>query len=215
MAEKTIKSVARKTVKPEKARGRPKGSNAEHVILSGAWKAFAVHGYHDCSVANILEYSGSSRTNFYRFFKNKEEVFESILKSNIEVLDKFLSIAFKEAKKTTDIREKFEIINQCYINTCFAAGDILPVLFQEQHTLPEHKVMREKLFNKIQKGIEAMIKDAGQEVPDPLLIQALMAGVDRIILQLSMKRISVDSKKAKASELISQFYDPICEHLLS
>lgn len=203
------KAPAKSKTEPKRTRGRPPGSNAQAVILAGAWQAFAVYGFHDCSVANILEYSGSSRTNFYRFFKNKEEVFAILLEQSISRLESALDQAFKDARHLTGIEQKLDFVNECYINNCFSAGDMLPVLFQEQHTLPEHKALREKFFKKIQKNIERLIKEEGYTPPDPLLIQALMSGIDRVVLVLSMKKGSTESKQAKAIDVVAQLYRPL------
>ena len=67
-------------------RGRPKGSNAQQQIVENAGGAFVKHGYHACTVEHILEETNVSRTNFYRFFKNKEAVFESIMRDQLDKL---------------------------------------------------------------------------------------------------------------------------------
>ena len=189
--------------------GRPTGSNAEEVILAGAWQAFAKHGFHDCTVASILEFSGSSRTNFYRFFKNKEEVFERILGFSIGLLEREMDKAFIDAKGFSTLEEQLETITETYVNSCFAAGDILPVLFQEQHSLPRHKALREKLFKKLHKGIERLIVADGYPEPEPLLVQGVMSGVDRVVLMASLKRGSLDSKREKAIEVVRLLYKPL------
>ena len=189
--------------------GRPSGSNAEEVILAGAWQAFAKHGFHDCTVAYILAFSGTSRTNFYRFFKSKEEVFARILEISIGVLEKEMDKAFVSARQLPTLEERLDCISETYVNSCFTAGDILPVLFQEQHTLPQHKILREKLFKKLHKGIEKLIVEDGHAKPDPLLVQGIMSGIDRVVLMASLKRGSVESKKEKAIEVVRHLYKSI------
>lgn len=200
-------STVQKTTKRKP--GRPSGSKAEGVILAGAWQAFAKQGFHDCTVASILEFSGSSRTNFYRFFKNKEAIFERILGFSIGLLEKEMDRAFTDAKQLSTLEEQLGCISGKYVNSCFAAGDILPVLFQEQHTLPKHKVLREKLFKKLHKGIEKLFVAAGYPEPEPLLVQGIMSGVDRVVLMASLKRGSVEAKKEKAIEVVHQLYKPL------
>lgn len=203
----SIQKTVQKTMKRKP--GRPSGSNAEEVILAGAWKAFAKYGFHDCTVAYILEFSGASRTNFYRFFKNKEEVFSCILGLSIGLLEKEMDRAFAEAKQLSNLEEQLNSISETYVNSCFAAGDILPVLFQEQNTLPQHKKLREKLFKKLHKGIEKLIVAGGYPKPESLLVQGIMSGIDRVVLMASLKRGSVDAKKENAIEVARHLYKPI------
>ena len=189
----------------KKTPGRPAGSStAEEDILIGAVEAFALYGFHDCSVANILEHSGTSRTNFYRVFKNKEAVFELILKKNLSALQKVMQQAFADVNPDKSLIEQLLSINETYLDACFLAGDLLPVLFQEQFSLPSHRKLREQTFAQLLKGIQKTIANSGREVPDKLLIDALLTGVDRVVLQVSQKKISTARKKALAMDVIEQ-----------
>lgn len=183
----------------KKTPGRPAGSStAERDILIGAVTAFAKHGLHDCSVANILEDASVSRTNFYRFFKNKEQVFERLLEYSLKTVTKELDTAFQEAAKIEEIEDQLLYISSKYIDVCFRAGDLLPVLFQEQYSLPAHRKMREATFERIFRNIGKLLQNAGIEIPDELILQAFLAGMDRVVLVLTQSDLSPEEQKSKA-----------------
>jgi len=183
-------------------RGRPAGSTARVTILEGAAQAFAESGFHDCTVASILSASTVSRTNFYRFFDNKEQVFEALLDQRFDYLDKQMQQAFADTKAIRSNEEKIDHVSMIYLQACFDAGPLLRVLLQETFTVPEHQRLREHTLARFRRGISTLIMQAGYRKPDPLLLEAILAGIERIVLVTS-------KRKASSSEKFRIAYDRI------
>src|SRR5687767_16009635 len=60
-------------------RGRPEATfSARAQILVGAAAAFGAKGLADTAVEDVLRASGVSRRTFYRFFRNKDELFDEL-----------------------------------------------------------------------------------------------------------------------------------------
>jgi AcrR family transcriptional regulator len=65
----------KRTVKKPRATGVQLGGDvARNMIMFGATRVFATHGYRATSVEDLLEAGQVSRRTFYRFFKSKDDV---------------------------------------------------------------------------------------------------------------------------------------------
>ena len=69
-------------------------------ILTAAWKCFAEKGYKGTTMRNIAESSGLSTGVIYNYFKNKDELLDSLLglarESEQQIFD---SMAQKDSSK--------------------------------------------------------------------------------------------------------------------
>jgi AcrR family transcriptional regulator len=186
-------------------RGRPKGSTAKQHIVDNAGAAFVKHGYHACTVEHILEETGVSRTNFYRFFKNKEAVFESIMREQIERLNEIQKTTRQTLQDEASAEEKLQIMFESYLNACFSLGDLMSIIFQEQYSLPELRKLREALLERFKVDIKKLLKEDGYRSPDNLLLEGCLAAVDRMVLVESLTDDSIDVKIAKVKDYSCQF----------
>src|SRR5256885_11327311 len=75
---------------------RPAVFSSRMRILEGAAEAFGSTGYDDARVEDILAASGVSRPTFYKFFRNKDEVFNAL----VEMTSLSLIQAIKSAVAT-------------------------------------------------------------------------------------------------------------------
>ena len=73
--------------------GRPRDPEVstaaiKEAIIAAAGKVYAQHGYHNFSVALLLEAAGVSRPTFYRHFKDKTEVIDIVVaQANAQLLE--------------------------------------------------------------------------------------------------------------------------------
>jgi AcrR family transcriptional regulator len=186
--------------KPQ-GRGRPRGSNAREEVIAKAGAAFVQHGYHGCTVEHILEATGVSRTNFYRFFKNKEAVFEAIFADKLSNLGEKMDSAKEEAQLGTSAEEKIAYLLNVYLQACFSIEDLLSVIIQESESLPQYREIKAKAVNKFAKNISRIVVEGGYQKPDPLLMSGMLAAIDRIMLTESQTRKTKTKKISHSHEV--------------
>jgi AcrR family transcriptional regulator len=77
----------------KRKRGRPRDPDAstaaiKAAIIAAAGEVYAKHGYHNSSVALVLEAAGVSRPTFYRHFKDKTEVISIVVaRANAQLIE--------------------------------------------------------------------------------------------------------------------------------
>jgi len=62
--------------------------NRREQILEAALDTFARKGYHQTSIADIIEKAGIARGTFYLYFENKRQIFTTIVDGVLEELDR-------------------------------------------------------------------------------------------------------------------------------
>lgn len=200
------KTSAKQGGKSER-RGRPKGSTVREDILENAGAAFVKQGYHACTVEHILYETGVSRTNFYRFFKNKEEVFEAIFQDKIEKLFSQMMAAERTVPDKASARERLDLSLQSYLEACFSVEDLLPILILESQSLPKSRKIKETVLKGFLDRITNTAFRIGGKKPDSLLVEGFMAATDRILLVESQKQSSSDDKVARSKAAILKFFE--------
>lgn len=61
--------------------------NRREDILRAGIALFALKGYHDTSIADIIKKAGIARGTFYLYFENKRQIFDSILNTLLTEID--------------------------------------------------------------------------------------------------------------------------------
>lgn len=159
--------------------GRPSGDFSAHAqILTGASQAFAAKGFAECSVEDILEAAGVSRRTFYRFFRNKEEVFEALFDLSAKVLlntvhDAVAAEATPEAKLAAAIGAVLAVQAD--------AGPLSRVLLLEPHHAGTRLAARRQ---EIIDSFMALFQREAQRDVDPLVVRGLVAAMEQITLSL-------------------------------
>jgi len=190
-------------------RGRPAGSQADTLILMGAIRAFTKHGFSNCTVAHILEESGCSRTNFYRFFKNKEEIFTRLISVSFERLEENLSESFLDGKKFKTLDSQLEQFFTLHYEGCFSLGELVPIMFEAHNSHPEHHHLCDGVRSSQINIILKLLQNNGKPAPDLLLLDALVAGMERILKVISTENIEVEEKTGKAVVLTMTLFAPV------
>jgi AcrR family transcriptional regulator len=194
-----------------RGRGRPRGGNAKALILSGAVKAFAEFGFHDCSVEKILTASGVSRTNFYRVFKNKEQVFDAVVNQGLRNIDTILASAFRESELLASDEEKIECVLSQYLRACFASGPMVTVMNQREYTSPQYRRMRDASLENIRREIARLMVYAGHDEPNPLMLEGTLAAIDQVIVLVYRQERSSAKRFQVAFETIMPMIEAFAE----
>jgi AcrR family transcriptional regulator len=120
-----------------------KGLKTRSEILGAAYGLFLARGIHATSVDDILERSGKGKSQFYHYFKNKEDLVHRLLQAHLTEV--------KEGKMPYDIAitdwddlEKWVYkLVEFYRSLGEASGCILGMIAQE--TMPEEELIRQDI----------------------------------------------------------------------
>jgi len=175
-AQPTLKERAKR--KP----GRPSLQNASEpgvrsLIIQAAEKVYADHGYHDCSVAMILEESGVSRPTFYRYFKSRHEVIGAVIKAvNNKLINKILFYI----SDSQDILEVFDKGVDAYFDWGNEIGKIAGSIYHEIYdTQSPASSHRSLVISQITKMAQHSRRLAGQSL-NFVVLDALLHVVEHL-----------------------------------
>jgi TetR/AcrR family fatty acid metabolism transcriptional regulator len=155
------------------------------LILDSAIKVFAKKGYHRSRVSDIAKEAGIAYGLVYHYFKNKEEVLNSIFR---ERWGAFLDAIRLYHESPLSIREKFTNICFYLVNSYNLRPDLMEVLVLE--IARSSKFLQESHLEKFEGAfslIEAIIRDGqsgGEFRPDvdPKLAAYVFLGAIDLIL---------------------------------
>ena len=82
---------------------RKQSSDRHGEILSAAYKVFAEKGYHQTGIADIATELGIGHGTFYRYFKNKLDIFEHVVELVIQKIGGV--VALENPQATDNIQE--------------------------------------------------------------------------------------------------------------
>ncbi|MDD5435908.1 MAG: TetR/AcrR family transcriptional regulator [Nitrospira sp.] len=80
--------------------------NRREEILTAAITIFSQKGYHDTTIADLIEKAGIARGTFYLYFENKRQIFDSILDNLLLEIDRCIrtiQIGEKDSEKTNPL----------------------------------------------------------------------------------------------------------------
>lgn len=163
--------------------GRPTGDYSAHAqILNGAAKTISSKGLADCSVEDILESAGVSRRTFYRFFRNKEEVFEALFEIGSRILINAVVAAVEGAKTPL---EKIEAGIGAFLEVQAQAGPLGQALMLEP-LRPTSKLAarRREMIDEYTRLFEREAESLRRQPPDPLVFRGLVAALEQISVAL-------------------------------
>lgn len=163
-------------------------SAAEHTvrarILRGAAAAFARQGYGGTAVESILEASGVSRRTFYKYFKNKEEVFRTLFDISVQRLAAAVRAANDEGEGTAV--ERMVRAVEAYIVIHANAGPLARVMLLEQlaprSPLGDKRREASVVFAKL---IRSSARRSGLSDPDPILVHGVVAAINQICIEMA------------------------------
>jgi len=113
------------------SRGPARGTAATRLrILEGAAAAFGRGGFADTRVDDIIAAAGVSRPSFYKFFRNKDEVFDLLHEMHALSLLQSIKSAAVTADDPTD---KVERSIEAFLRQMAASGGLARALYSESH----------------------------------------------------------------------------------
>ncbi len=151
-------------------------------LLMGAAEVFGTNGFADTSVEDVLRAAGVSRRTFYRFFRNKEELFDELAEAAAMM---FLSLIQNAAALGKTPVDKLANCIEVYLRAPETAGPIFRVL-QVESARPgsRHAARRQIIIDKlIELLADGIREEQGREV-EPLMLRGLIGAVEAISLHV-------------------------------
>ncbi|HUH04045.1 MAG TPA: helix-turn-helix domain-containing protein [Kofleriaceae bacterium] len=150
-------------------------------ILMGAAEVFGAHGYARTSVEDVLRAAGISRRTFYRFFRNKEELFDE-LADTAGML--FLQSIRNAATLGKTPEDKLANCVEVYLRAPQTAGPIFHVLRIEASRPGSRQAARRQVIIDALVGmISEGLRGEGRTV-DPLVLRGLMGAMEDISMHV-------------------------------
>lgn len=161
-------------------------------ILRGAARVFGERGYGASSVEAILEAAQVSRRTFYRTFRSKEDVLRTLFDNSVQMLVRAVRDATvehraaREAQAQTQAHDLAAPAVDAYLRVHANAGPLARVLLLEQFSpgspLAEQRNRAFATFSKLMTQASA---NAGRAPADPLLVAAVVAGINQVCVQMA------------------------------
>ena len=151
-------------------------------ILEGAMKAFGRHGYGDTRVEDILLEAGVSRPTFYKFFANRDEVFDAIAESQAFSVIQSMKGAIALA---ADPLERLDKAIDAYLRWRAAIGPIGTVLIAEAMRPGSNaSQQRQAILDAVTDWFTAEASEILGEKTDPLVYVGVVAALERVSTDL-------------------------------
>lgn len=201
---------AREPVGSELAKGE--GTRSDPVrsrILRGAARVFGERGYSATSVEAILSESQVSRRTFYRTFRSKEDVLRTLFDKSVQLLVR----AVREASDPKKSRHEVVVSAvEAYLRVHANAGPLARVLLLEQFS-PQSPLaaQRNRALSTFTKLIVSAAADAGRSAPDPILVAAVVAGINQVCVQMATQFPQGDWDISRAKRAILRILSALDE----
>jgi len=160
-----------------------KGSPSTRLkILEGATRAFARGGYADTTVDDIIVAAGVSRPSFYKFFANKDEVFDHLHEAFSLSMIQMIKGAVLSAD---DAPTKLENGTEAFLRCIAATGPLARTLHAESRHPGSRLASR---YAETVSSMTSFFESEGLKLErgeiDPLIYSGLVAAIEAIGLTL-------------------------------
>ena len=169
-------------------------------ILRGAARVFGERGYGGTSVEAILAEAEVSRRTFYRTFRSKDDVLRTLFDNSVRMLVR----AVRDAGDSKKSRHELAVSAvDAYIKVHADAGPLARVLLLEQFSPGSPlAAQRNRAFSTFTKLIANAAAPPGQPGPDPILVSAVVAGINQVCVQMASEYASGDWDVERAKRAI-------------
>lgn len=192
-------------------REEKKKTNRE-AILNSARKVFTEKGFYHTSISDIIRETGLSRSTFYLYFENKEEIFSKLAAHLYQLLLADLIRLNKEVKSSKiNFKKNIEENLISLFKTLYQHQDLLKIIIQSPLGLnPEfdkivfkyQKIFYQAIYDIIERGKQYKIV----KVENPhLAAQIIFGGIKEIINNWNSKETKEEDLEKQAIEIVKIF----------
>lgn len=164
------------------ARPSERPQSVHQRLLAGAAAAYAERGSHALTVEDILAASGVSRPTFYKCFADKHAAIAAVLR---EANDALLLAIDEAVAGGPDARSKIAAALDAYLDWGRAQGAVAVRLYAEMSAAEscagqERQRTVTAITRLVLREVAAMQLPPGTAMPDPLLLAAVVKGVETL-----------------------------------
>lgn len=165
----------------QRARSEDQVEQRINQILESAALLFRTHNYQDVTITKIANQAGFTRSNIYRYFATREDIFMSLLIGESQIWLEDIKAGFTRPMDTDDfVRSWVKILEK---NMLLVEMTPLLAPFLEQHCSPEIYIKMKKDMNSATHSIVQSIRRSLPDIDNDQAIelirvnQALIAGL--------------------------------------
>ncbi len=176
-------------------------------VLQSAKEVFSKKGFHGASISDIVQRAGIARGTFYLYFQNKRHVFDSLLESLLEELDRRIPTIEVGKGKPAPLEQLRANLTKV---TTFSLEEphLIQILFDHAMGLDnEMDRMLHKFYERVTDRIEWALRlgiEMGLVRPcqTRLAAYAVLGAMKEVMAQLASQRISPLDLKAVVDDLL-------------
>lgn len=158
------------------------GAGSRMRILDGAMLAFGERGYTDTRVEDILQAAGVSRPTFYKFFANRDEVFDAIAESQAFSVIQAMKGAIALA---SDPLERLDRSIDAYLRWRSTIGPMGTVLVAEAMRPGSHaSQQRQAILDAVTSWFATEAREVLGDETDPLVYVGVVSALERVSAEL-------------------------------
>lgn len=152
-------------------------------IEAAAAQVFAKEGLHGASVEQILQTAGVSRSTFYRYFGNLDEVLLAVKRRASELFGDAIEQSVSEVEH---VPAKIRAAITTYLDMIGQHGDFARVLHRElPGTSASNAGIRTQALQRMTSLLQKSLEDAKEagyllSIPNPVTVRALVFAIDGI-----------------------------------
>lgn len=192
----------------------PRSGERRTQFLEVALKLFAEKGYHDTSIADIIQAAGVARGTFYNYFQNKREIFDQLLDG---LFHELFSVAFPiDPSSDESVADQVRRMIRAVSGKMLENPELTRIVLEKAGGLDdEARVQLQAFYSKIFNRIKGAIED-GQRMGilrrgDSAVITACVLGA----LKEPAYQVALGTVKLEPEHIVSGVFDILSGGLLA
>lgn len=179
-----------------------KGEETKKRIIKAAIKIFKDNGFNNSSVLKIADIVGLKNSTLYRYFKNKKDLYNFIIR---DFKDKLINRITEKIQNHTDIKEKIEVFIEEYINFIKENKDIFDIFREAEFVNID---LSKEFYSEITGILKNILKDRIFDDNIEILSYSIIGSIYFIILNYIFWE-GKDIDKEKISSIIKFIFNGI------
>ncbi|MGE5850401.1 MAG: TetR/AcrR family transcriptional regulator [Candidatus Methylomirabilota bacterium] len=176
-------------------------------VLDSAKEVFSRKGFHKASIADIVQKAGIARATFYLYFKNKRNLFHSLLEFLLQELDRRVE-TIKLSEGHPPPLEQLRVNLTRVITFSMEEPQLIQILFHSAVGMDrEFERELDRFYERVVDRIEGALRlgiDMGLVRPGSarLIAYTVLGGIKEIMVQVASRRISSLNAKVVVDDLL-------------
>jgi len=154
-------------------------------ILSAASSLFGQRGYHDVSIADVIDRAGISRGTFYLYFDSKDALFLELIEQFVQSIIEVVEVVDPKGKDPA--REIVENVRRL-VDVVFEQRDLTVMVLRESYGVrPDVDKKLSRFYGFVHEMLEGALRNGAQhgltrEVDAEIVARALVGAFKEVLL---------------------------------